>query len=75
MSHLGTMIENRMSELGVNQSQFAQLCKLSDSQISLLRSGDRGDNMHLGTAQKLASGLGLGVDALLAQVATAPVTT
>ena len=76
MTALGTMIENRMSELGVNQSQFAQLCELSESQISLLRSGNRkGAKMQVDTAQRVAQALGIGVDALLAQLATAPATT
>ena len=76
MTVLGTMIERRMADLGINQSQFAQLCDLSESQISLLRSGNRkGTKMQIDTAQRVAQALGLGVDALLAQLATAPATT
>lgn len=76
MTALGSMIERRMADLGINQNQFARFCDLSESQISLLRSGNRkARKMQIGTAGKLARGLGIGVEVLLAQVETTEAAT
>ena len=65
MSILGSMIDGRMAELGLKQSAFAELCGISESQLSLLRSGGRGREMRIDTAAKLAAGLGITVDDFL----------
>ena len=65
ISPLGEMIDAKMVELGMKQAELATHWGLSESQLSLLRSGDRGSAMSLKTAVKLSRGLSVSVDTLL----------